>query len=313
MMKLPIVVCLLIVAAITAYRDPNMTVPDQVEIKSGETGRIEVTLEHNQTTMWNVNVYVDTAQIDPTFLQRLEISADEENPIDLGEEISFGTPVTATIDITVEANSPAGEVRIPIVAAGKKGPCLKGCEPFLMQKSTTLVIKRQDPKLALFLPESSFEVLQGENVTLTVQLRNYGASTAFVEELDAVPDSQLTYKMQDPPRQIEPGTTQSTFMTVFTENATPGAYLIQVKLVYRDEIQNRFTDSKTVYITVVQERTEVPTITPTPSSSPTTPPVEEPGISAQYQYFLAGMFTGGSSFGIAVMLGLFLKKRRPPK
>ncbi|MGC1120906.1 MAG: hypothetical protein WBA22_07405 [Candidatus Methanofastidiosia archaeon] len=312
-MKLPIVVCILIVAAITAYRDPNMTVPDQVEIKSGETGQITVTLEHNQTTMWDVKVYVDTAQIDPTFLQRLKISADGQNPIDLGEEISFGIEVTATIDITVEANSPAGEVRIPIVAAGKKGPCLKGCEPFLMQKSTTLVIKRQDPKLALFLPESSFEVLQGEKVTLTVQLKNYGASTAFIEKLDAVPDIQLTYQMQDPPRQIEPGTTQSTVMTVFTENAPPGAYLVQIKLVYRDEIQNRFTDSKTVYITVVEQKTLPPPSTAPPSLSPTEPPVEERGNPTKYQYFLAGMFTGGSSFGVAVMLGLFLKKRRPPK
>lgn len=301
-------------AAVTAYRDPNMTVPDQVEIRSGETGQITVTLVHTQTTMWNIKVYVDTAQIDSTFLQRLDISADEQNPIDLGEEISFGTEVTATIDITVEANSPAGEVRIPIIAAGKKGPCLKGCEPFLMQKSTTLVIKRQDPKLALFLPESEFEVLQGENVTLTVQLRNYGASTAFVEELNAAPDSRLTYKMQDPPRQVEAGITQSTVMTVFTENATPGKYLVQVKLVYRDEIQNKFTDSKTIYITVVEQKTEPPSTTPPSSSTPTeTPSVVEPGTPTEYQYFLAGMFTGGGSFGVAVMLGLFLKKRRPPK
>lgn len=312
MMKLPIVLCILIVYALTAYRDPNMTLPDQVEIKSGETGHITVTLEHNQTSMWNVKVYVDTSQIDFTFLQRLNISADEENPIDLGEEITFGTEVTATIDITVEANSPAGEVRIPIVAAGKKGPCLKGCEPFLMQKSTTLVIKRQDPKLALFLPESSFEVLQGETVPVEVQLKNYGASTAYVEKLDAVPDIQLTYQMQDPPRQIEPGTTQSTVMTVFTENAPPGTYLVQIKLAYKDEIQNRFTDSKTVYITVVEQKTLPPLSTVPPSLSPTEPPVEDLNPT-KYQYFLAGMFTGGSSFCAAVMLGLFLKKRRPPK
>jgi hypothetical protein len=102
-------------------------------------------------------------------------------------------------------------------------------------------------------------------------------------------------------------------MTVFTENAPPGAYLVQIKLLYKDEIQNRFTDSKTVYITVVEQKTPPPLSTAPPSLSPTEPPVGDLGNPIKYQYFLAGMFTGGSSFGAAVMLGLFLKKRRPPK
>lgn len=313
MMKLTVlVIIVLVLSAPAAYRDPYVTIPEDVEVRAGETAHIEVIIEHVQTTIWNLRVYVDTNQIDNQFLQRLDIPHDGENPIHFDEEISVGTPVSAVIEIQVAANSPAGEVRIPIIAAGAKGPCMKGCEPFLVQKSTNLVIKRQDPKLALMLPETTFEAHPGENIAVEVQLRNYSAVTAHIESLEAVPDEGLTVLKQTVPGQVAPGSTESVNLTIVTKDAAPGTYLVHVKVAYRDQIQNRFTDSKTVYITLLEKETPVSS-TPPVTSNPTPEPTSEPENPEKYQYFLAGMVTGAGTFGAAVMFGLFLKKHRPTK
>lgn len=305
-----IVVVMILSGTATSYRDPYMDIPEEVEVKTGETAVITVLVEHVQTTMWDVKVYVDTDQVDTRFRSRLQFSADQENPILFEEEIQHGTELSAAIEVTVAAHSPEGQVKIPIVTAGNKGPCRKGCEPFLVQKSTVLVIKRQDPKLALFLPESTFDVYQGESVTAEVQLRNYGALTAYVETLEAAPDNPLTYALHTTPGQIAAGATQSAQLTIFTNDAAPGSYLVHIKLVYKDEIQNKFTDSKTLYITILKKEQIPPSTTPPISSTPPENP-ENPGTEAQYQYFVAGMFTGAALFGVAIMIGLFLKKRRP--
>lgn len=311
-MKLCVLVVVMVLVGTAAdYRDPYVSIPEEVKVKTGETASINVSVEHVQTTMWNVKVYVDTNQIDPQFLSRLHISADQENPVLFEKEISHGTEISATIEVAVAANSPEGQVKIPIIVAGNKGPCLKGCEPFLVQKSTMLLIQRQDPKLALLIPESTFEVYQGESVTAELQLKNYGALTAYVEKLEAVPDAPLTYTLPTAPGQVEPGATGSAQLIIFTKDAAPGRYLVQVKLVYKDEIQNKFTDSKTIYITVL-EKEHIPSTTPPVSSTPPNNPVQ-PDDNAPYQYFVAGMFTGAAFFGVAVMIGLFLKKRRPAK
>lgn len=312
-MKIPIVIAvILILSAPVAYRDPYMTVPESIEVRAGETARIEVVLEHVQTTMWNVKVYVDLDQIESRFLQRLEITADKENPIYFDEEIPHGTEISAVIEVKVAANSPSGEVRIPIVATGSKGPCMKGCEPFFLQKSTNLIIRRQDPKLALMVSEAAFEVYPGEAVQVKVQLKNYGAATAYVEQLEAVPDESLQLQMQTVPSTVSSGTTESVVITIFTKDVAPGNYLIHLKLIYKDTIQNVYTDSKTVYITIL-ENEESPSPTVPPTSQPSPIPPENSDSSEKYQYFLVGMFTGASTFGAAVMVGIFLKKRRPAK
>ena len=243
MMKVAIFIAAIILLSATSYRDPNVTIPENVEIRAGETAHIDIALEHIQTTMWNLRVYVDTGQVDSSVLERLEIQADGEHPILFDEEIPPGTEVSATIDVTVAANSPPGEVRIPIIAAGSKGPCMKGCYPFLIQKSTTLKIVRQEPKLALMIPESTFEAYPGEVVTMEVQLRNYGAEPAYVETLEALPDDPLHVQMQTAPREVSPNITEAVTVTVFTKDVPPGSYLVHVRLAYRDQIQNTYTES----------------------------------------------------------------------
>lgn len=312
-MKL-ITLLLVVVLAATSYRDPSVTIPETVEVRAGDTASIEVSLEHVQTTMWKTKVYVDTDQIETMFLEKMEISADEENPVYLKEEISAGTKVSAFIDIKVAENSPTGQVRIPIIASGSKGPCMKGCEPFLVQKSCLLTIVRQDPKLTILLPETRFQVQQGEVITAEIQLKNYGAVTAYVEKLEAVPDKTLTMSLPDAPRQVGPGVTESVNLMIFTKDAAPGDYLINVRLVYKDQISNKFTDSKTLYITILKE--QEPTVEPTPSPTSSPPPntSEAPVKSEEkYSYFLAGMFTGAALFSVSIVIGLFLRKYRPTK
>jgi hypothetical protein len=299
--------------AFAAYRDPYMTIPEEVDVHTGETAHIEVTLRHVQTTMWSLKVYVDTTQIESRFLERLHISADPENPIQFEEEIPNNTEVTASIDITVVENSPPGEVRIPIVAAGNKGPCLKGCEPFFVQKSVTMVIERQDPKLAVVLPEAQFKVLPGESVQVEIQLKNYGAATAYIKDLEVVLEEGFSKLMGDAPSRVEAGVTESVIVTLLTGDAPPGNYLIQVKLEYQDQIQNTFTDSRTVYVTILQNEEPPPSQTPVISTPPPTTNAPSGSSQEKYQYFVAGMFTGGAVFGVSVMVGLFLKKRRPTK
>lgn len=296
-----------------AYRDPYMTLPEEVGVRTGEIARIEVTLRHVQTTMWSLKVYVDTDQIESRFLERLTIPADAENPIQFEEEIPHNTEMTATIEITVAENSPAGEVRIPVVAAGNKGPCKKGCEPFFVQKSVNVVIERQDPKLALVLPAAQFDVSSGENIPVQIQFKNYGAATAYIKDFEVVLEEGFNKLMGDAPSHVEPGVTESIMLTILTNNVPAGNYLIQVKLVYRDKIQNTFTDSKTIYITILEN--QEPTPSKTPAESTPSPTTAAPGSSSpeKYQYFVAGMFTGGAIFGVSVMVGLFLKKRRPVK
>ncbi len=295
----------------TTYRDPNVTIPENVEIRAGETAHIAITLEHIQTTMWNLKVYVDTSQVDSRILERLQIPADGEHPILFDEEIPPGTEVSATIDVTVAANSPPGEVRIPIIAAGSKGPCMKGCYPFLVQKSTTLKIVRQEPKLALMIPESTFKAYPGEVVTMEIQLKNYGAEPAYVETLEALPDDSLHVQIQTAPREVSPNITESVTATVFTKDVLPGSYLVHVKLAYRDQIQNTYTESKTVYITILEK--EEPPVTPVVTTQPPSPVANPNNPDEKYLYFLAGMFTGTCFFGLALMVGLFLRKRRPTK
>ncbi len=312
-MKAILITLLLFLSTAASYRDPTMAVPDQVEVRTGETAHIEVILEHTQTTMWNVKVYVDTEQIDATYLKYLEITQDKEHPYHFEKEIPFGTEAPATLDIKVAETSPSMQVKIPIIAAGSKGPCMKGCEPFLIQKSVTLQIKRQDPKLALMLPEPKFEVHSGEVITTEIQLRNYGAAAAYVTSLVAVSEDNVLLQMQTVPSQIEPGITESVGLTIFTKDLPPGTYLISVNLVYKDSIKNTFQESKTLYIIVLQESESPPpspVLTTTPPSQPVT---ESQPLEEKYSYFLAGMFTGACSFGVAVMFGLFLKKHRPTK
>lgn len=310
-MKLAIFVVALVIISQTTYRDPNVTIPENVEVRAGETAHIEVILEHIQTTMWNLKVYVDTSQVDSRFLERLEIQADGEHPIIFEEEIPHGTEVTATIDVTVAANSPAGEVRIPIIIAGSKGPCMKGCYPFLIQKSTTLKIARQEPKLALLIPESTFEVYPGEVITVEVQLKNYGAEPAYVEKVEAVPDDPLQVKTQTVPREVSPNMTESVTVTVFTKDVPAGSYLVHVELAYRDQIQNTYAESKTIYVTILEK--QEPPATPVITTQPPTPVVKPNNPDEKYLYFVAGMFTGTCIFGLALMVGLFLRKRRPTK
>ncbi len=311
MMKFAVLVTVIVVLFATSYRDPYITIPENLEIQAGETGHIEVIVEHVQTSMWNLRVYVDADQIEDKFLQRLEISADGEHPILFDEEIPVGTEISVTIDITVAGNSPVGEVKIPVIVAGSKGPCMKGCEPFLVQKSLMLKIMRQEPKLALMMPQTAFEVHSGEIIPVEVQLKNYSAATAYVQKLEAVPDEPLHLQMQTAPSQVRPDVTEPVIMTVFTKDAEPGNYLIHVKLMYRDQIQNTFTESKTVYITILEE--EEPPPTPVVSTVPPSPTVNPHNPEEKYLYFVAGMFCGACIFGTALMIGLFLKKRRPTK
>ncbi len=314
-MKTAVLMMIVLLSALTTYRDPYVTIPTEVEVRTGETAHIEVIIEHVQTTMWNLKVYVDTEQMDSIFLQRLEVAQDNENPVLFDKEIPPATKVSALIDVAVAEDSPSGQVRIPIVVAGSKGPCLRGCEPFFVQKSTTLVIKKQDPKLALMLPETRFETHQGENITVEVQLKNYGATTAYVESLEAIPDKTLTIVNQTvPPKQVAPGKTESVVLIIVTEEASPGTYLIQVKLVYKDQVKNIFQDGKTIYVTILERKEPVSSSTPPVTFSPSPNPVENPGNPEEkYQYFLAGTVTGAGTFGVAVMFGLFLKKHRPAK
>lgn len=305
-------VCILALAAPTEYRDPYVTIPEEVEARAGEPVQIEVIVEHVQTTMWNLQVYVDTSQVESRFLQWLKVTQTEENSIHFEEEIPPGTKVSAVIDIDIAENSSSGQVKIPIIAKGSKGPCLKGCEPFFIQRSTILLISRQDLRLALMLPEARFESYPGENIRVEVQLKNYGAATAYVESLEALPDKQLNVLKQTVPGQVAPGTTESVFFTVVTGGASPGTYLVQVKLIFKDQIQSTFTDSKTVYITILQED-EPPPSTPPATVTPDPGPVQPENPDEKYLYFLAGVITGAALFAVAVMAGIFAKKRRPTK
>jgi uncharacterized membrane protein len=313
-MKAAVFIALVVLLAPAAYRDPYVTIPEEVEVIAGETAHIEVLLQHVQTTMWNLRVYVDTDQIEARFLERMEIVQDNENPLIFDEEIPHGTEISAVIDIQVAANSPSGQVSIPIIAAGSKGPCMKGCEPFLVQKSTTLVIKRQDLKLALMLPEARFEAYPGENIKIDVQLKNYSTATAYIDRLEAVPEGELTVLNQTIPGQVAAGSTESVTFTVVTGGASPGSYLIHVRVIYKDQIQNKYTDSKTVYVTILEKAESPPPSTQPPQTvNPGPEPAEPESPGDKYLYFLAGMITGGSTFTVAVMVGIFLKKRRPAK
>ena len=307
-----LMVLILVLGAPLAYRDPYVTIPEEVEVRTGETAHIELIVEHVQTTMWNLKVYVDTNQIESTFLNRIDVVQDQENPIIFEEEIPPGTKVPVTIDIEVAETSPAGEVRIPVIVAGSKGPCMKGCEPFLIQKSTLLIIKRQDPRMALLLPQATFDVYAGETLSIEVQLRNYSATSAYIESVEATPDKPLTILNPSIPNSVAPGNTASIVITIITTDASPGTYLVQVKLVYRDQIQNKFTDSKTIYITIQEKTNPLPSSSPpatvNPTPQPSTTPLQE---EEKYLYFLMGMVTGAGIFAVAVMVGIFLKKRRP--
>lgn len=318
-MKLQVLILILfLVPAVYAYRDPYITIPEQVEGMAGETAHFEVVFTHVQTAMWNVQVYIDTEQIKSNLLDWLEISVDEENPAVFEDSIPLGEEISVPIDIEISDNSPSGEVTLPIIVKGAKGPCQKGCEPFFVQKSTTLYIRRKDPKLAVILPNATVEMAAGGKATVEIQIRNYGTATAYVNSLDVVSDHPFAFQMQTVPRNIGPDSTIPILLTISTEDISPGSYLIQVKLEYRDTIQNTFTDSKTIYVTITgnDSNPHSQPDTPSPTGSPQTPPPTQPSPetdsrSVKYQYFLAGMVCGGALFGISVMVGIFLKKRRP--
>ena len=70
-MKAVLLVFILVFLVPTEYRDPYVTVPEDVEVRSGEAVVIDVIVEHVQTSMWNLQVYVDTTQIESRFLQWL--------------------------------------------------------------------------------------------------------------------------------------------------------------------------------------------------------------------------------------------------
>ncbi|MGD2072740.1 MAG: hypothetical protein PVG65_04555, partial [Candidatus Thorarchaeota archaeon] len=76
-------------------------------------------------------------------------------------------------------------------------------------------------------------------------------------------------------------------------------------------------DSKTLYLTIVEKgsNSDNQPTTPPLTGNPQSPnPTLEPSSdndSVKYQYFLVGMVSGGALFGVAVMIGIFLKKRRP--
>jgi hypothetical protein len=311
-----LIIILLLLPAVYAYRDPYITIPEQVEGIAGETAHFDVVFKHVQTTMWNVQVYVDTDQIKSSLLDRLEISVDEENPMVFDENIPMGEEMVVPIDIAISENSPSGEVTIPIIVKGAKGPCQKGCEPFFVQKSTTLIIRRKDPKLAIILPQAVFEVVSGEKATVEIQIKNYGTASAYVKSLEAVSENPFTFQLQTVPKNISPDSTLPILLTIFTDSISPGSYLVQIKLEYRDTIQNIFNDSKTIYLTIVENTPNPGTQSSTPSTTgnPQTPfPTIQPypeNESLKYQYFLVGMVCGGALFGVAVMIGIFLKKRR---
>lgn len=305
-----LLILILVLSVATSYRDPTMTLPDSVEVRTGETAHIEVVLEHTQTTMWNLKVYVDTAQIDASMLTYLTISATPEAPFTFPKEIALETKAPVTIDVQVEADAPSMQVKIPVIAAGSKGPCMKGCEPFLIQKSTTLLITKQDPKLALLVTEPKFEVYAGTVITAEMQLKNYGAATAYVDNLQAVSDSPLVLQMQAVPPQVEPGGVERVELLILTKDVSPGTYLVSVSLVFSDRTKATFRDSKSLYV-IVLEKSE-PTATPPPSTGPSPQPTQAPDLTTEnYSYFLAGMFSGACTFGVAVMFGMFLKKHRP--
>lgn len=312
-----LILILLFLPAVYAYRDPYITIPEQVEGIAGEIAHFDVVFHHVQTTMWNVQVYVDTSQIKSSLLEKLDISIDEENPMGFTEDIPMGEEVVVPIDIGISENSPSGEVTIPIIIKGAKGPCQKGCEPFFVQKSTTLIIRRKDPKLAVILPQAVFEVVAGQKALVEIQIKNYGTSSAYIKSLEAISDNPFTFQMQTVPKNISPDSTVPVQLTIITDGISPGSYLVQIKLEYRDAIQNLFNDSKTVYLTIVENTPNPGTHTPVPSSSgnPQTPvPTIQPypdNETLKYQYFLVGMVCGGALFGVAVMIGIFLKKRRP--
>jgi hypothetical protein len=284
---------------------------------AGETAHFEIIFTHVQTSMWNVQVYVDTSQIKSSVLERLEISIDEENPAVFDDSIPMGEEITVPIDITISSNAPSGEVTLPIIIKGAKGPCQKGCEPFFIQKSTTLLIRRKDPKLAVILPQAALDVVAGEKATVEIQIKNYGTASAYVNTLEALSEDPFSFQMQSFPKNVGPGNTIPILLTISTGGISPGSYLVQIKLEYRDTIQNIFNDSKTLYLTIVEKgsNSDNQPTTPPLTGNPQSPnPTLEPSSdndSVKYQYFLVGMVSGGALFGVAVMIGIFLKKRRP--
>jgi hypothetical protein len=310
-----LIIIILLIPAVYAYRDPYITLPEQVEGVAGETAHFEVIFTHVQTSMWNVQVYVDTTQIKSNVLERLEISVNEENPAVFDDDIPMGEEIAVPIDIAISSNSPSGEVSLPIIVKGAKGPCQKGCEPFFVQKSTTLFIRRKDPKLAVLLPQATLDVVAGEKAAVEIQIKNYGTASAYVNSLEAVSETPFSFQMQTVPKNVGPGSTIPILLTISTGDVSPGSYLVQIKLEYRDKIQNTFNDSKTLYLTIVEETPHnQPTAPPTtvnPQSPSPTPQPSSDADSLKYQYFLVGMVSGGALFGVAVMVGIFLKKRRP--
>jgi hypothetical protein len=63
----------------------------------------------------------------------------------------------------------------------------------------------------------------------------------------------------------------------------------------------------------VEENEPAPSSVPPVTVSPTTDPALPENPGEKYQYFLAGVVIGAALSSVAVMVGIFVKKRRPSK
>jgi len=206
----------------------------------------EITLEVRITNttdlmMWDPVISLDLSEDYENYFDLI----DEEVTVDMGDQhfIPINGSVTTYYRIYVNANCPAQKHIIPVNISYRSGSCEGGCQKAEISGQIAVPIYRQDPKVAMSVTGPS-EVLPGDPLIVTTELRNFGTGSAINIDITATSDpfiegleTEIVYGGETV--ELEVSSTLLANVNADSMKLDPGFYTFYIYMQYEDKYGNK--------------------------------------------------------------------------
>lgn len=215
------------------------TFPDRADPLEEVTLNIVIT-NTTDLMMWNPVISLELSGDNEDYFSLI----DEEVVVEMvnQEFIPIGGTVSTTYQIYVNANCPAQKHIIPAHIEYRSGACEGGCQNADIEGQIVLQTYRQDPKVAMSITGPT-EVLPGDPMIVTAELKNLGTGSALDVQVSAtsdpyVADLETNIMAEAEPYTLEVSDTMYALISADTMKMDPGFYTFYVYLQYDDKYGN---------------------------------------------------------------------------
>jgi len=218
------------------------TIPDRADPLNEVTLDIRIT-NTTDLMMWDPTIELVLSGDNAQYFTLL----DEQVVVEMGDQhfIPINGSVTTYYRIYVNSSCPAQKHIIPVNIYYRSGSCEGGCQNAEVSGQIAVPIYRQDPKVAMSV-DGPTEVLPGDPLVMTAELRNLGTGSALNVEVestsDPIVDSLQTVILHDGEEaKIDVSSTLYAEVSADTMKMDPGFYTFYIYLQYEDKYGNKMT------------------------------------------------------------------------